>query len=147
MKKHKFFFTVIFIIVLFTNAIYSQDIGFEYDAAGNRTSRYVIYYKSTDAGVKNSETPKEYTDVFEGITVKICPNPNTGKFDVKLTGLKNNENKQVKLFMYNTSGKTIYQNEKPGSINRVDISTRENGVYYLKVLINDNKRIWKIIKQ
>ena len=137
--------TVVFLLI--SNGLFAQNIGFDYDAAGNRISRYVINFKSTDAGDKNNNTPKEYTDVFEGITVKICPNPNKGKFDVKLIGLKNNGNKQVRLFMYNTSGKPIYHNEQPGSINSVDISTRENGVYYLNILVNNKKRVWKIIKQ
>ena len=122
----------------------AQNIGFDYDAAGNRTARYVIELKSATAREKTNDQ-KEFTDLLNGVAVKIYPNPTGGKLTVKLSGQE--PGTTVKLQVCDLSGRQLYNNENADSQSIIDISKQKNGLYLLNVIVNDKKRVWKIIKR
>ncbi len=98
------------LFTLGTITTYSQNIGFDYDAAGNRISRYVIVLKSTETGSSNNNgKQQEYGETINNVAVKILPNPNGGKFAVNING--KTDGKTVKLYLFDISGKAIYKNE------------------------------------
>jgi uncharacterized repeat protein (TIGR01451 family) len=77
----------------------------------------------------------------------IFPNPNEGKFTLKIP---NNAGSTVKIALYNTQGKVLFQKDYPAT-DLIDfeeeIQTRslDGGVYWLKIQNNKQAQIRKII--
>jgi len=126
----------------FTSGLFAQNISFTYDAAGNRTGRDIVVLKETkiaDTSLFNKKA------LIDKVKVIISPNPNGGVFSIKLANYKNSE--LVTIFLHDLSGKQIFKKENCTSFTSVDISTRENGMYILSIIIGNEKKTWKVIKE
>lgn len=73
----------------------------------------------------------------------ISPNPNNGKFDLKLNGVIDNSN----IDIVDIQGRTILHEENINSNKSFDISSFANGVYYLKLTNEKGVSVKKFIKQ
>jgi len=121
---------------------YAQNIGFGYDDAGNRTSRFVIHLK--DKPVKDTASLAR-EDLLNGMAIVIKPNPTDGVLNVQI--LKTDNNQVIKIYLHDVAGKLLFKNEHCTNNTLVDITNRENGMYILSVMVNNEKRTWKIIKE
>jgi len=76
--------------------------------------------------------------------IKIYPNPTTNFIEIDLSFLKN-ETSEINIF--DISGKQIYSNNlKNNTINKINLSNFEKGIYFVKIT-NQNKKYYnKIIK-
>ena len=78
-------------------------------------------------------------------SMKVYPNPTTGKFTVVIN---NNEAKDMTLELLSISGQTVYRNEVKSVYSytdEIDASTFARGVYYLKVNDGDDVRFEKVV--
>ena len=80
--------------------------------------------------------------------IVIFPNPTNGVFNI---GLDDVLNKNLDISIYSITGQTIY-NVKPTSSEEkmnttIDISTMPSGIYFVKVIIDDNEYSQRIIKK
>ena len=141
MKK---FISIIAFTMLMMGSItgYAQNIGFKYDKTGNRTSRFVIHLK--DIPVKDTAS-LAHENLLNGTAIIIKPNPTGGVLNVQI--LKADNKQEIKIYLHNVSGKLLFKNEHCTNNTLVDITSRENGMYILSVLVNNEKRTWKIIKE
>ncbi len=128
---------------IITNA-QNAHVGFGYDKAGNRISRYVIYMK--DASVTDS-VKLEQRDLLAGVKVLIKPNPTTGALTIELKNAGTENEVDASYFLYTTGGKLIRYNEKMNATTRINIGNQGKGLYILKILINGKTRVWKVIKE
>ncbi len=136
------FFAMLSLGSLTCHAQHAQGIRFSYDETGNRISRYVIYLKDTPA---KDSSKFIHNDLLNGVTVLIKPNPTGGKFNIELQNIR--KNISAGYFLYTTGGKLIRQKQKMSSLTNIDIGNQGNGLYILKIVIDDKTRTWKIIKE
>ena len=129
-----------------TFTLMSQVISFEYDQSGNRILREVIYLKTIDT--ENGDTSfykshqAEYLDNF---IITISPNPNGGKFTVEVDNL--NLKYHFEIYIHTLVGALIYENNNASNFNKIDISKYKNGTYILTLILDKERKNWKIIKQ
>lgn len=133
----------------------TEAIEFQYDLAGNRIIRQVVVLEKKSmpvdsAGLTNnpSKTYTEqlkYSEVVGSMEVSIFPNPNGGQFKVEINNTENEID--GKLYLHTLDGTLIYMEDRLEKSTEIDISTRQNGAYILSVIINGEKKTWKVIKQ
>ncbi len=140
--KEKITFLLFVTMAVLASSLFSQNIKFTYDAAGNRTGRDVVYLKETKVADTAFFSKK---GVVDDVQIVISPNPNGGIFSVSLQNLRQDE--PVKIFLHDLSGKLIFKRENCTAYTVVDIATRQNGMYILSVIVNNEKKTWKVIKE
>lgn len=140
-------------------------IAFDYDNAGNRTSRKVIDLNitgTTTAAVQNLKTetadssanlsdseaqkkkPEIYLEELAKQQVAIFPNPTSGKLKIEISNFDSNNDVNISLFDLN--GKLVESISKQ-SVSEINLSNSPNGIYIMRVSIGSEKSEWKIIKQ
>ena len=77
--------------------------------------------------------------------LRICPNPNNGSFTINLENI--DYDAPVSLEIVNTTGELIYKGiiTNPDAVNHIDLSTIAKGAYILKVTVNDERYLKKLI--
>jgi hypothetical protein len=156
MKTTPLISLLVLFVFLDLSACAQDVIIYKYDFNGNRTSRFELGKKEVINEPQDSTTAIYKIAHFDSLTMNIpgnleqftvtlYPNPNGGQFKLAL----NNFNKvyQASLYIHTLSGTLIYNTEVHSATTNVDISNRENGVYFLTIIINSEKKIWEVIKQ
>mgnify|MGYP002641260348 CR=1 FL=1 len=144
MKKTKIKTALSIILIVFSIPSFSQIVSFKYDESGNRILREIIYLKSTEVDNNNTESIVYETDIGD-TKVIISPNPNGGKFTVKVEGPNNHFPSNI--YVHNLMGSLIYERQQAGHTTEVDISNQDSGTYILSLIFDNKKESWKIIKQ
>ena len=87
-------------------------------------------------------------EISENTRVQVYPNPNTGKFTVKLNL---NSNSGANLKIYNALNEIVYEDNhiftKSKYSKVIDLGNYSSGIYYLKISANDTSWVKKIILQ
>jgi hypothetical protein len=118
------------------------DVKFSFDDAGNRIEREVIYYGGQkSAAVEILE--EEELDLTKGINV--YPNPASHSIYVTLNKEVLDEERKM-IIIFDNLGRQILQTNVFGEINRIDVSTIQNGTYILKLIYGNRQKEWIIIK-
>lgn len=119
--------------------------GYTYDDSGNRKMRQYIQLKSATVpeGEGLAEKQQILEDALGGHEIKIYPNPTKGRVTVSINGL---EKQAAKVYVFNTQGKLITENDFTGPENTVDLSGQPAGMYLMKIVVGENSTDWKIIK-
>jgi hypothetical protein len=147
-------FILVFILSL-TYDSFTQTINYAYDASGNRVSREIVFppiakpmdLDSTQLNEVDSihKNTNYLIDPIQSFTLKIYPNPTDGKLFIEILNMNNNQTGSVSL--YNSNGQQIYLIENfKGELTQIDITSQSSGIYVMKVVIGDEIREWKIIK-
>lgn len=134
---------------LFPLASFAQSkIGYIYDEAGNRLRREIVVQavRESEAGRQTFGSEKQTSsDMRQGHSIKIYPNPSEGKLMISVSGLKDSD--KTSYGIYTAQGAQITAGNTDADNFNIDISSRPAGVYLLKIVINDNPTTWKIIKR
>lgn len=146
MKKLMYFLILSFSLTLLCaikgNA--QTSFTFAYDASGNRTSR-TIALKS--AFIPQNDTIAAKQETFEDLIgnrpVKIYPNPTRGLIQVELPLI---ENLNAIIRVYGTQGALIREVRVKDFTTDIDLSQHPNGLYILRISIDDLSSEWRIIK-
>jgi hypothetical protein len=150
------FVSCIFVLFLSINCIHGQTIKYSYDENGNRTSRFLIdverlgakginfpVKKPEELQVKDKE--KEFKVAKEGeLSVSVYPNPNRGKIKIDILNMPLNSGTELRLYDLNGTELIVKMNFEKSS--ELDISRFTDGIYILRVEINNIVNNWKIIK-
>ena len=130
--------------VLTSVAVWAEDVWYGYDACGNRVRREVVvdeYNKRLYAG----EEKKSFTEEQLGaVKVRIYPNPTEGQLKVVLWSEGEIEGS---MEMYDMQGRRVAEVRRAERENLIDISAEPSGVYVLKMVVNNKKSTWKVIKK
>ena len=136
---------LVFITVLFSMTTTAQIVAFEYDEAGNRVLRNVLYLQPTVTDTTDLKQVQDLKLTLGETRVTLSPNPNGGRFSVKIEGYEGDISPQV--FLHSINGSMIYENNNATILTEIDISNRENGSYILSLTLGSERKTWKIIKQ
>ncbi len=142
----------------FAGLLTAQTVHFEYDAAGNRIHREIIYQENipdstnttTDTTqLKSSELTadgtNEYTASVGKQKIKIYPNPNSGYFTIKIDGWDSQS--KAGMIMTSLSGKSIIEKKITDEITKVQFRNQPDGTYLLTITLNGHRETWKVIKR
>jgi len=159
MKQFNTFILVVVFLVAVIN-LQAQTPGtveFAYDDSGNRVSRDVIYIplENNDSGITMDAIQDgrsllktdsiHYSANVGPFTINIFPNPNEGKFSVEIGNwLKNT---RASLQLHDMKGTEIKRIDICQQYITVDITSQPDGPYILTILVNNQKKTWKVIKR
>ena len=137
-------------------------IEYSYDASGNQIKKELIQVSGMISGrsLKSSkeEIPEwDLTDavfnepapsaeeMMNELKLKIYPNPTRGDLRVDITG---GEIPRRSMFLlYDITGKVLKQQINISATNFLDISSYPAGTYILRVILDNDVSVWKIIKE
>ena len=126
---------------------YSQTINYLYDSSGNRTHR-TIGLKSTrnsDNKVDEEQNQQPFSDQLGDIEITIYPNPSKGELTIDIENLP--EDPTGWIGVYDMSGKIVFQQTELENRNLVNFSSSDNGMYILRIVVEDDISEWKILKE
>lgn len=129
--------------ILSIGSIYSQDVSYTYDNAGNRIKREP--YIELQSQNKRLMAATEEQSLIIPNEIKIYPNPTDGLFKIEISGL--NENDGCEMSVCSLSGQILLVRTDITQIVEIDIRQYPAGIYLLNITLNDEKSVWKIIKK
>ena len=145
MKTRKLLFTILLFTVIIPTIGFSQTVvRYDYDEAGNRILRAVIVLKTTEND--SLKTIQNYEGLIGETKITVYPNPNQGSFSVEFSESLNNQ-ESTDIYIHDLNGKEVYKKENLGILTNIDISYCEKGIYFMTIVKDTDKKIWKIIKQ
>ncbi len=160
MKAIKILFIIVFVFIVQTLCAQTEttSIVYGYDAAGNRISRSLTISKVDDADslkteiTNNGVNPEEITnnaaqqlsETMGNKQITIFPNPTDGILQVNITNLETKDKGEIKLFGVN--GAELMKVKTLQESNTINISNKPNGIYMMKVMLNEKETVWKIVK-
>ncbi len=152
MKNKLLLFTIL--SVLGMNA-FSQDVGYYYDASGNRIQRKIILLKSAKvdtleknhafSGNDSIQIKNFYEDNLGANQITIFPNPTKGELSIKISNLTKEVSSQI--YVYDMYGRLILKKNNLGEQTPVNLSNVPNGAYILKISIDNKITEWKVFKE
>lgn len=77
-------------------------------------------------------------------SILIYPNPVRSTMNISISGYDNARERSV--FVYGITGRIYYRNEKTGNSTDVDLDFLEDGIYILRIVIDNEVFDYKIIK-
>jgi hypothetical protein len=144
---------ILFFLLFLPLDLYCQTIRFNYDANGNRITRTLIPLQLKSAIIdfpvqypdKLDITDKQKESILEGeLRIKIYPNPTKGILKIEIINLPEEEIPALRL--YDLSGLELINLNNLSPIYNLDISNYIDGIYILRIIINDKVTNWKVIK-
>jgi photosystem II stability/assembly factor-like uncharacterized protein len=104
-----------------------------YLAGSNQT----IIRTSVDGVVTSNNSIAQKNDQ----SAKIYPNPSSGIFQIELT-----KNKTTHLEVYDIAGSLVFQNKFNSKLFELDLTALPAGLYFIKIISEDNYSTYKISK-
>ena len=122
-------------------------IKYNYDKAGNRKKREVIYYSEYIDDKKSIEIPSlpEEDEMEEGYS-NLYPNPARNSINVVLSS-DILEVKSKRIVIYDFNGRKLKEVIPYTTYNEINISDLKSGTYIVKLFFGNKSRDWKLIKQ
>ena len=121
-----------------------QTVTFAYDLNGDRITREILSGKLE----RNEETSEELlptaTDFFETMEVSLYPNPTNDKFFVEIKG---NTSEKAEAALTHISGAVLEKRILTNSLESFDLSEFAPGLYLLKLTVDNETHVWKVIKK
>jgi len=153
---------IILLILAFawSDIITGQTIEYAYDNNGNRVSRSIVIEelksqsfsfpvlnpKSLQTAEKATKAaPEDKNSEEEGdLEVLIYPNPSKGLLNIEITNLSQGSKNELKL--YDLYGKELIVRKDFERFYEVDINSFKEGVYILRIKIDERLFDYKVIK-
>lgn len=115
---------------------------YDYDFSGNIVSRKTIQLSATRSVIDSLPTTRAFEDIATHI--KIYPNPTKGFLKIEISDYTIKED--ITILVYDLAGRLLINNKTIDSLIDLDLSPYQNGTYILRLIRNEEKSEWKIIK-
>jgi hypothetical protein len=141
--------SVIFIIFLSIGFLNGQTVSFTYDDSGNRNSRTVQPLKAAVqfpvVNPKNLLVEEAKAELIEGeLSTLVYPNPSKGLIKIDILNMPLDARTEARF--YDLSGKQQMVIRNFESSSEIDISKLKDGIYILRIKINERAFDWKVVK-
>ncbi|MFH0893950.1 MAG: T9SS type A sorting domain-containing protein [Bacteroidota bacterium] len=135
-------------------------VEYTYNAAGNRETRQIIYLalKTIDTTqtsgsaaaeegttATNPEQTTPYTETLGATTISVFPNPTQGQLNIQVSNLP--EGSSGSLLLVDQTGRTILTQNQIKPSQKMDLSGLGKGIYFLQVVMGNEKKEWKIVRE
>jgi hypothetical protein len=140
MKKTLFYL----LLLLAAMKIDAQTVTYTYDNAGNRIARVITLLKSSSAPAQ-AKAIEALPDLIAEKAIKIYPNPTDGIVSVEIEGYSDEIN--AEFLITDLSGRVIANRKATTSYQSFDLSRQTAGIYLMKITVNVEAVIWKIVKK
>lgn len=146
MKKH--LILIIALLSLCASGFAQGYAYFGYDANGNRITRGIIFKKTAENG-KSLEPGEELVpvalDKINEMEVKLYPNPTQGHFSLSVNSVHNEMT--MHIILLTSTGEVLYNKTLNSTVEDFDLSDQPAGVYLLKLEVDNETQVWKVVKQ
>jgi hypothetical protein len=131
-------------LLLIGAAAHSQttQIEFDYDDAGNRTSRQIV---TLNKSAFLSDTISISEAQIGNRSLKLFPNPTYGVLTMSVDNLDAGE--IINVLVTDIAGHTIIKDRQQSSSFKIDLSDYPKGVYIFSATIGKQRKEWKIVKK
>jgi Secretion system C-terminal sorting domain len=113
----------------------AQTIYYRYDPAGNRDYRGIVPRLDESSSL---QTVQEYG-------VSVYPNPSSDNLNVAIANLQVTD--KAIVYLFDNAGKKLYEKNQNASLCTLDMKGLPAGMYYLRIKINADEMVYKIMKQ
>lgn len=149
--KTKLGITAILIAIISACAVgyaqQNQTVTFVYDSDGNRIVREILFGREEGndrRGEQGEELLPKATDHFETLEVNLYPNPTSDKFYVETKG---GTDRKIEATLTHVSGTILETRNMTASLETFDLSGLPPGTYLLRLTVEDETHVWKVIKK
>lgn len=101
-------------------------------------SNQLAYLADTSTVTTSVETKENNT------SISVSPNPSSGVFHLNIS--KDNLNTENSYTVYNLVGAPVLYKRIAGNKEKIDLTSMPNGIYFITVSINSDKRTYKLVK-
>lgn len=123
----------------------NHTVSFSYDLDGNRIEREILIqrmdHKGESAMTQATATAKDF---FKTTTIGLYPNPTSDRFMVEIIGGENGM--VVTAQLTDVSGMVLTERAINNPLESFDISKLASGIYFLRLTVENETHVWKIIK-
>lgn len=141
----KQFYLLFSFLIFFSITIQAQKISYEYDMAGNRIARKVVYIDNPSHAKEHIEETVPIVDQLGERKITVYPNPTRGSLAVEITG--GDQKDQMTLSLFSSQGVQLQNIKTTGVTTPVNMSAYPSGWYILRIQVGDKMTELKIIKQ
>lgn len=144
---------VVSIMFLSTYCLQGQKISFDYDNSGNRIERMLVTeglksgsveFPVTDPDNLPAEEIKKEELIQGELSAVVYPNPNKGIIKISISNMPLNS--ATEAILYDLSGIELKVEKNLESYNEMDVSHLKDGIYILRIRVNEKLFDWKIVK-
>lgn len=108
---------------------------------GGQTSQSIVQNSPESKSLNSGEFQKEETTLNER-QIKVYPNPSNGLFKIDLINFDTN----ATVMVYNAIGNLCYKSElRNVTRNEINLQSQSKGIYFVKVISNNEQFVKKII--
>lgn len=132
-----------FLLLLPATSVNAQgNIGYTYDAAGNRILREPVRSRLQE---EDSDSLSMDDQRMKRLSLTVTPNPTKGPVTVYVTGLEDGD--ACSLSLFDTLGRQLQTLSMTGDRVILDLSSLPAGCYLLAAILNEEKTFCRIIKE
>ena len=150
MKQKYILKAMSFLFVMICSYTYAQtqSIGYTYDNVGNRVQRKLVVCTSCSQGERTATIQSPVVDTTQILATQhglnVFPNPAQDKVNLALSNLKDDETTSV--IVTDENGKTVYSAKNLQSQNEINVSSFNNGTYFMRVTVGKDVMVYKVMK-
>ena len=121
-----------------------RSIVFDYDDAGNRIRRYFSIQSLKSGAINQQKEETEGTLDWDKLGITLYPNPTHGQLLLEFKNYP--ENTQLKAGLYNISGQQLLLEDLQSNPSEIDIRNFPAGTYILKIWVDNEYKIYQVVK-
>ena len=150
MKKTNYLFkTLICLLAIVTTSSYAQNkVSYGYDVNGNRKIRNTCPTCRLAHNPDNSSSADTSIQADTAIAIKhganLFPNPTQNRVNLSLSNLKDDE--ATAVLVTDENGQTLYTQKNLQAQNQIDLSSFNNGTYFVRVTMGKDVLVYKVMK-
>lgn len=138
--------TTLFFLLMICVTVKGQNLSFAYDASGNRVERSIILRSTENASAQVSQPTTSYVEeILSERQIRLYPNPVEEVLTINILGFDTHT--QGEFILYDLSGKMLAKQYIEGESSHFNMNRYPKGNYVLKIILNEQESVWKIIKK
>ncbi len=136
--------TILMLLIASYITAQTPKIEYIYTSSGNRTMRKINPSPFRVGNKDSTDSAKEFSKIVMEEGISVYPNPTTGKITLSLNKFDATEKNSVSLI--DLKGSELMSQPITQSNTEMDLSALKAGIYYFKVIKNNQELYYKVVK-